>query len=85
MRRGLPPLGGYMRRRLAAPRPIPPVAAYPLGNSVGAIESVARHLGSPGASGARGWARSVVALPNGNANVRLPPGGLTLRFGVGSG
>lgn len=45
---------------------------------MGAIESVARRLGSSGAFDARGWARSVVALPYGNAHIRLPSGRCSL-------
>jgi hypothetical protein len=65
-----------MRRRLAVSCPIPPVAACPLGNSVGAIESVARRQGSSGAFDARGWACDPSPpYLHGNAHIRLPSGG----------
>ena len=73
-----------MRRRLAAPCPMPLVAACPLGNSVGAIESVARRLGSSGAFDAAAGHDPSSPYLLGNAYIRLPPEKV-LRSGVGSG
>ena len=59
---------------------MPPVADRNLGNSVGAIESVARGLGVLYTSDACGWGRFGFSLPLGTS--RPPSGGSLARFGV---
>jgi|SRR4051794_13546536 hypothetical protein len=64
-----------MQRGRAAKCPKPGAADHLLGNSVGAIESVARGLAGAAGGVACGWGRFGAPLPSGSAKLRLSFGG----------